>query len=100
MEPQWEGEKSLTAPERDHTLTDRVCTFKSWAECRDQKSVGIEPTGEIVLLTFTLIGPSEFVSPTVQIGTDSARSMSRRKGVVRRLPPSKVRREAGLESDS
>src|SRR6267378_3347778 len=38
MEPQWGGEKSLTAAERDHTLTDRVCAFKtSWAECRDQK---------------------------------------------------------------
>src|SRR5438552_7890312 len=32
------GEKSLTAAEKDHTLTDRVCAFKtSWAECRDQK---------------------------------------------------------------
>ena len=30
--------KSLTAAEKDHTLTDRVCAFKtSWAECRDQK---------------------------------------------------------------
>src|SRR6266480_3399044 len=38
MEPQWGGEKSLTAAEKDHTLTDRVCAFKtSWAECRDQK---------------------------------------------------------------
>src|SRR5437016_11322876 len=98
MEPQWGGEKSLKAAEKDHTLTDRVCAFKtSWAECRDQKrcrhranggdfsldihsyrttlsriecarskqvglnaetkkGVGIEPTGEIFLLTFTLIG--------------------------------------------
>src|SRR5207244_8351067 len=38
MEPQWGGEKSLKAAEKDHTLTDRVCAFKtSWAECRDQK---------------------------------------------------------------
>src|SRR5438128_4785580 len=38
MEPQWGGEKSLKAEEKDHTLTDRVCAFKtSWAECRDQK---------------------------------------------------------------
>ena len=30
--------KSLTAAEKDHTLTDRGCAFKtSWAECRDQK---------------------------------------------------------------
>ena len=30
--------KSLTAAEKDHTLTDRVCAFKTnWAECRDQK---------------------------------------------------------------
>ena len=38
MEPQWGGEKSLTAAEKDHTLTDRVCAYKtSWAECRDRK---------------------------------------------------------------
>src|SRR5947208_13373068 len=38
MEPQWGGEKSLTAAEKNHTLTNRVCAFKTtWAECRDQK---------------------------------------------------------------
>jgi len=57
MEPQWEGEKSLTAAGKDHTLTDRVCRFKTIGlNAETKKSVGIEPTGEIFLLTFTLIG--------------------------------------------
>ena len=42
---------------KDHTLTDRVCTFKTIGlNAETKKSVGIEPTGEIFLLTFTLIG--------------------------------------------
>jgi hypothetical protein len=33
------------SPEKDHTLTDRVCTFKTVAaEC--QESIGTEPAGE------------------------------------------------------
>ena len=58
MEPQWGGEK--VSPEKDHTLTDRVCTFQTvGAECRDQRVSAPEPQGKIFLLTFTLIGPSE-----------------------------------------
>src|SRR5437773_9280990 len=63
MEPQWGGEKSLTAAEKDHTLTDRVCAFKtSWAECRDQKRCRHRANGGDFSLdihsyrTFTLIG--------------------------------------------
>src|SRR5256884_7085195 len=63
MEPQWGGEKSLKAAEKDHTLTDRVCAFKtSWAECRDQKRCRHRANGGDFSLdihsyrTFTLIG--------------------------------------------
>jgi hypothetical protein len=71
-------EKKVSRLERETThSTDRVCTFKSWAECRDQKSVGIEPTGEIVLLTFTLIGPSELVSAVVPAGVDPGGGIAR-----------------------
>jgi hypothetical protein len=64
MEPQWGGEKSLTAAGKDHTLTDRVCTFKTIGlNAETKKSVGIEPTGEIFLLTFTLIGRFYYGGP-------------------------------------
>jgi hypothetical protein len=46
MEPQWGGEKNLTAAGKDHTLTDRVCTFKTVGlNVETKKSVGIEPRG-------------------------------------------------------
>jgi hypothetical protein len=39
---------------------------------------------------------SEFVSPTIQIGTDSDRSMSSAMVIGRRLPPSKVPSEGRI----
>jgi hypothetical protein len=52
--------------EREPTLTDRV-SVRTLAGARmpRQKSVGIEPEGEIFLLTFLFIGPSELVGATL-----------------------------------
>src|SRR6266702_1281902 len=58
MEPQWGGEKSLTAAQRKTTLSRIECARSKQVglNAETKKGVGIEPTGEIFLLTFTLIG--------------------------------------------
>ena len=71
MEPQWGGEKSLTAAGKNHTLTDRVCTFKTiGAECRDQKKCRHRANGGVFSLDIhsyrTLIGRFYYVSPNAE----------------------------------
>jgi hypothetical protein len=57
MEPQWGGEK-VSRLQRKTTLSRIECARSKQVglNAETKKGVGIEPTGEIFLLTFTLIG--------------------------------------------
>jgi hypothetical protein len=57
MEPQWGGEK-ISRLQRKTTLSRIECARSKQVglNAETKKGVGIEPTGEIFLLTFTLIG--------------------------------------------
>src|SRR5580693_5601179 len=57
MEPQWGGEK-VSRLQRKTTLSRIGCARSKQVglNAETKKGVGIEPTGEIFLLTFTLIG--------------------------------------------
>ena len=41
-----ETKHETTSPEQDHSITS--ARSNGWAECRDKKSVGTEPTGKNV----------------------------------------------------
>ena len=56
-------EKKVSRLQRETAHSRIECArSKVGLNAETKKSVGIEPTGELFLLTFTLIGPSEFVS--------------------------------------
>ena len=57
MEPQWGGEK-VSRLQRKTTLSriEGARSKQVGLNAETKKGVGIEPTGEIFLLTFTLIG--------------------------------------------
>ena len=57
-------EKKVSRLQRETAHSRIECArSKVGLNAETKKSVGIEPTGELFLLTFTLIGPSEFVMP-------------------------------------
>src|SRR2546430_3774927 len=101
MEPQWGGEKSLKAAEKDHTLTGRVCAFKtSWAECRDQKrcrhranggdfSLDIHSYRTILMAVLRSIQPQGFLSGCCAIRSSILGPRARPSGADSKLtsPP-------------